>query len=68
MILPAYISDRDKQLMQHLANGHTARDIAFAMSMSNRTVEAYLAQLRDRLECRNTVQLVAVAMRNGWIR
>lgn len=37
----------------------TAKQIAKALNLSNRTIEAYLVDLKDKLHCENKSDLVA---------
>lgn len=67
LILRASIKSADLQLVKGVSEGKTLTEIAKDMNRGRRTLEARLLRLRKQLECRNTVQLVALFVRNNLI-
>jgi DNA-binding NarL/FixJ family response regulator len=58
---------RQREVLQLIAEGCTARDIAAALNISIRTAEAHKAHILEALELRSTAELVQYAIRNGII-
>lgn len=61
------LTTRDHEMLTMLADGATAIEIAQKLHKSPRTIEARIGLIRVAFECRNTVQLIAVLIREGWI-
>lgn len=53
------LSSHDEEICMLLCQGLTAREIAYELRRSPRTIESYLYKLKARFKCRNTTQLVA---------
>ncbi|MEJ1239269.1 response regulator transcription factor [Chryseolinea sp. T2] len=62
------ITNREKQVMEHLAQGHTNSRIADDLFISIRTVETHRANLMRKLEAKNCVELVNKARELNFIR
>jgi DNA-binding CsgD family transcriptional regulator len=52
------LSKRQLQCAKFLLEGKTAKEIAALSGLSNRTVEHYLDNLKNKLRCNNKVELV----------
>lgn len=50
------------ECLYYLTQGFTAKEIAKKMFLSNRTIEFYLAILKNKLNCRNKAELIAKAL------
>lgn len=59
------LSARERQVLQLLAEGRTAREIGTALSVSPRTVETYRARLMEKLQIKDFRELVLFAARHG---
>jgi len=59
------LTERQRQVLRLLVGGQTMKEIAFALGVSIKTVEAHRAQLMDRLKIHNIPGLVRYAMRTG---
>jgi DNA-binding NarL/FixJ family response regulator len=57
----------ERELLQLLAEGHTAKEIAARLHLSQKAVESRRARLMDRLDIRDLPGLVRYAMRVGVI-
>lgn len=53
------LSPRDREIAILTCEGRTAKEIARVLKLSPRTVEAYLARLKTKLDARNVAELVA---------
>jgi two-component system, NarL family, response regulator NreC len=63
----AELSGRERQVLSLLALGHTSKEIALALSISSKTVDAYRARLKDRLGLTGRPELVRFALRTGLL-
>ncbi|MBI5076193.1 MAG: response regulator transcription factor [Nitrospirae bacterium] len=61
------LTPREKEVLKLIAEGKTSREIGELLFISVRTVERHRANIMDRLEIRNTADLVRYAMQEGYI-
>jgi DNA-binding NarL/FixJ family response regulator len=61
------LTDRERTVLQLLADGLSTREVALRLSYSERTIKTVIQDLTLRLQLRNRTQAVAYALRNGWI-
>jgi DNA-binding NarL/FixJ family response regulator len=61
------LTDREREVLQLLAEGQSVREIAVALQISPKTVETHRAHILEKLEARNTAELVQIALRAGLI-
>lgn len=61
------LTDREKECVKLASKGLSSKEIASAIGASKRTVEAHLRSARNKLNARNTVNLVSIAQRSGLI-
>jgi DNA-binding NarL/FixJ family response regulator len=61
------LSDRELQVLKHLAEGKASREIAEELHLSVKTIETYRARLSMKLELKTTADLVRFALRYGVI-
>ena len=54
------LSPREREVVAHLAQGLSSKEIARVLGLSPRTVEMHRARLRDKLGVRSTAQLLAL--------
>lgn len=59
------LTARQRQVLRLLVEGQTMKEIALALGVSIKTVEAHRAQLMDRLKIHDVPGLVRYAMRTG---
>jgi DNA-binding NarL/FixJ family response regulator len=62
------LSDREREILQLIAEGHSNKDIALMLSISPATVETHRAHILEKLDVHNTAELVLYAVRRGVIR
>jgi two-component system response regulator FixJ len=53
------LTQREREVLRHVVQGRTAREIGQLLTLSCRTIELYRARIRAKLQVRNTVQLVS---------
>ncbi|RXK83277.1 response regulator transcription factor [Filimonas effusa] len=58
----AFISRREKEVLQLVAAGRTSKDIAAELFLSVRTVENHRVNILRKLEARNTAGMLRRAM------
>lgn len=61
------LSDREREVMQLVAEGRTSKDIAELLSIAPSTVETHRAHIFLKLNVHNTAELVLYAVRRGII-
>lgn len=61
------LSDRELQVLKHLAEGHKSRDIAKELHLSVKTIDTYRARLQDKLDLHTMADIVRFALRSGVI-
>jgi DNA-binding NarL/FixJ family response regulator len=59
------LSSRERQVLQMLAEGHVASDIAAALALSPKTVETYRARMMEKLDIHDFATLVKFAIQHG---
>ncbi len=59
------ISQREREVLQLLAMGHTNQQIADKLCLSIKTVETYKARLKEKLGLRGRAELVRYAIQTG---
>lgn len=62
------LSDREREILQLIAEGHTYEEIASILCISKKTVETHRANIMDKLDIHDKVGLVKYAIRKGLIR
>jgi two-component system response regulator NreC len=62
------LSDREREILQLIAEGHTYDDIASILCISKKTVETHRANIMDKLNIHDKVGLVKYAIRKGLIK
>ena len=50
---------RERQIAMHIAEGLTSKEIARLLDISHRTVEAHRARLQEKLDARNSAEVIA---------
>ena len=61
------LSEREREIFQLVAEGHSTKEIAAILSVSPTTVETHRAHIMQKLDVHNTAELVLYAVRRGVI-
>jgi DNA-binding NarL/FixJ family response regulator len=61
------LTKREMEILRIVANGNTNAEVAAALSISLKTVEAHKASIREKLGLKNTAALVKYAIKNNII-
>jgi DNA-binding NarL/FixJ family response regulator len=62
------LTEREVDVLRHLAGGNRNRDIAELLFISEETVKVHVKHLMDKLGASDRTQAVAIAVRRGIIR
>jgi DNA-binding NarL/FixJ family response regulator len=61
------VTPRQREVLQLLAEGKSAKEIGAVLDISARTVEAHKYKMMDELGLKSTAQLVQYAIRHGFV-
>ena len=61
------LSEREREIFQLIAEGHSNKEIADVLCVSPATVETHRAHIMQKLDLHNTAELVLYAVRHGVI-
>jgi DNA-binding NarL/FixJ family response regulator len=61
------LSSRERQVLQMVAEGHTAIEIGGKLSLSPKTVETYRSRMMDKLDLHDLAGLIKFAIQQGVI-
>jgi len=61
------LSEREREILQLVAEGRTNKDVAEVLGISPATVETHRAHILQKLDIHNTAELVLYAVRHGII-
>lgn len=62
------LSDRERQVLSLIAQGHTNQAVADLLDLSVKTIESYRARLMDKLGLTNRADLTRFAIEQGFLR
>jgi DNA-binding NarL/FixJ family response regulator len=61
------LTAREREVLQHVANGLGNKEIAEAIGRSAETVKTHLESIFQKLEARDRAHAVTIALRRGFI-
>ncbi len=61
------LSERELQVLSHLAAGRGTKEIAEILAISPKTVSTYRARMLEKLSLENTAQLIQYALQNNIV-
>ena len=61
------LSGGQQEILRLMADGHSNREIAAQIHLSENTVKSHIREILRKLETQNRVQAVARAIREGWV-
>lgn len=62
------LTDRERQVVQLVAEGHTTKEIAALLDISVKTAESHRSRVMQKLDIHDTANLVRYAIRRGLIK
>jgi DNA-binding NarL/FixJ family response regulator len=63
----SHLTDRERQVLQLIAEGHTSKEIADLLNLSVRTVQNHRAHIMDKLGMHDRAELIKYAIQKGII-
>lgn len=60
------ISDREKEVIKYVAQGISNAEIGAVMCLSSRTIESHRRNILQKLDLKNTAELISYAIKNKW--
>lgn len=61
------LTDREREVLRMVADGHTAKEIAAALFLSTGTVRNYMSEIISKLNVKNRIEAISIAEKKGWI-
>ena len=61
------LSEREREILQLIAEGHSGKEIAELLSISPATVDTHRTHILQKLDVHNTAELVLYAVRHGVV-
>ena len=62
------LTSRQVEVLKLVAEGHTYKEVAGLLGITERTVEYHMSEILSRLQLKNRAQVIAYAMRKGLLR
>jgi DNA-binding NarL/FixJ family response regulator len=67
-LIGAALSEREREVVQRVVQGHSNKEIATQLSLSVKTVETYRARALEKLGLTSRAALVRYALDHGWLQ
>ncbi len=64
---PERITEREKEILQHMINGWDAKRISSALTLSVLTVRKHIANVYEKLHVNSKAQIISLAHKNKWV-
>jgi two-component system, NarL family, response regulator NreC len=64
---PPTLTDRETEVLRFVAQGHTNKEIAARLDLSNKTIEVHKANAMRKLGLSGRIQLLQYALHVGWL-
>lgn len=62
------LSEREQNILQHLAKGDSVDDISRTLFLTQGTVRNYISEIIQKLEAKNRIDAVFIAQGKGWLQ
>jgi two-component system, NarL family, response regulator DegU len=66
--MPQQLTDREMQILRHIARGLSNKEIAKTLDISQQTVKNHMTSILRRLAVNDRTQAAVLALKRGWIR
>jgi DNA-binding NarL/FixJ family response regulator len=63
-----HLSERESEVLRHIALGYSNKEIAARLNLSVKTVEAHKANAMRKLDMHSRIDIVRYAMLQGWLQ
>jgi DNA-binding NarL/FixJ family response regulator len=64
---PAFITEREKEILRHTINGWDAKRISAELNVSVLTVRKHIANIYEKLHVSSKAQIISLAHKNKWL-
>jgi DNA-binding NarL/FixJ family response regulator len=64
---PEKVTEREKEILQHMINGWDAKRICSALDLSVLTVRKHIANIYEKLHVNSKAQIISLAHKNKWV-
>lgn len=61
------LSQRETQIINYMAHGCTAKEIAREIGLTHRTIEFYISNIRKKLHAKNIPHAIYIATQNNLL-
>jgi two-component system, NarL family, invasion response regulator UvrY len=61
------LSNRELEVMKHIASGKSIKEISNIMHLSDRTISTYRSRVLQKMQLENNAQIVTFAIKNGFV-
>lgn len=61
------ITEREREILQHMVNGWDSKRIAVELNLSVLTVRKHIANLYNKLHVTSKAQIISMAHKNNWV-
>jgi DNA-binding NarL/FixJ family response regulator len=65
--MPKIITEREREILEHMVKGWDAKRIAVELSLSVLTVRKHLANIYHKLHVNSKAQIISLAHKNNWV-
>jgi RNA polymerase sigma factor (sigma-70 family) len=62
------LSPREMEILQHIAQGKSNKEVAYELGISRQTVKNHMTSILRKLAVNDRTQAAIYALRRGWIR
>ncbi|MFH5186439.1 response regulator transcription factor [Paenibacillus sp. TAB 01] len=62
------LTEREQEVLQLVAQGLSANEIAGKLFLSGGTVRNYVSEIMQKLEAKNRIEAISIAEKNGWLQ
>lgn len=66
--MPEAISEREKQVLQHMVLGRDAKRISAELNVAVETVKKHIAHIYKKLHVNSKAQLISLAHKSNWLK
>ncbi|AHC44235.1 LuxR family transcriptional regulator [Bacillus amyloliquefaciens LFB112] len=62
------MTEREKEVLELVADGKNTKEIANALSIKSGTVRNYVSMILDKLEVKNRIEAITRSKEKGWFK
>lgn len=66
-VIESLLTDREREVLQHMVNGYDAKRIAEITNISTLTVRKHIANIYTKLHVNSKAQIITMAHKNNWV-